>query len=285
MRIAISTSAALFITLALFYIMQIMISGSGQYIEKPENYGVVDFIRLQREPEDAKSKPLKQTLPRKPPSPPGTPPSPKMKLTAVQPPAAASQSESAREPMEPMQLGKPYLGPLTTVIPNSQPLKKPDAISKIKTPPKPLPAQKTEMEPANVMKAPSTDKKTLESALMSSDQQPVGGGAVAPDVTAPGLPGEIGDYEGEAIPVFKMEPKYPRKAAKSRIEGWVKVEFTITEKGTVIDARVVDSRPRRTFDRSAVQSIRKWRFRPRVVNGKAVQRKASQVIEFKLARG
>ena len=59
----------------------------------------------------------------------------------------------------------------------------------------------------------------------------------------------------------------------------------LLEKGTVTDAKVVASRPRRTFDRSAVQSIRKWRFKPRVVDGRPVPRKATQVIEFKLAKG
>jgi protein TonB len=102
---------------------------------------------------------------------------------------------------------------------------------------------------------------------------------------APELPGGSG-YDGtEAIPIFKIEPRYPRKAARSKIEGWVKLEFTITESGTVSDPVVVDSSPRRTFDRSALQSIRKWRFQPRVVDGRPVQRKASQVIEFRLARG
>ena len=87
------------------------------------------------------------------------------------------------------------------------------------------------------------------------------------------------------LPLLRIEPAYPRKAARDRKEGWVKVEFTISSNGTVIDAVVVDSRPRRTFDRSAIQSIRKWRFKPKEVDGSPVERKASQIIEFKLAKG
>ncbi len=285
MRIVTSIFAAFFVTLALFYIMQYMIRGSGQNIVKPENYGVVDFVRLQREPEEAKSQPLKRTLPRKPPAPPGSAPLSEMNLTAVQPPAMAPQSELARKPMEPMQLGKPYLGSLAKVAPKSVPPRKPKVITKITAPAKPLPVQKVDVKPASVAITPSVDKAISQSALMSPGQLPVTDGAMAPDGAATGVPGEVGDFEGEAIPVFKMEPRYPRKAARSRIEGWVKIEFVITEKGTVTNAKVVDSRPRRTFDRSAVQSIRKWRFKPKILDGKPVQRKASQIISFKLAKG
>jgi protein TonB len=66
-------------------------------------------------------------------------------------------------------------------------------------------------------------------------------------------------------------------------EGWVKVAFTITARGTVTDAVVVESKPRRLFNRSALTAIRKWRFKPQVVDGKPVPVRATQVIEFKLA--
>ena len=108
---------------------------------------------------------------------------------------------------------------------------------------------------------------------------------LAPDAVAgtgtPGLPDGIGS--DEAVPMFRVEPDYPRKAARAGKEGWVKIEFTINEQGKVVDAVVVDAEPRRIFNRSALTAIRKWQFRPRVDNGQPVSRRASQVIEFKLA--
>jgi len=285
MRFGISISVALFVTLALFYLMQYMISGSGQNIEKPENYAVVDFVRLHREPEDAKSQPLKRIPPQKPLPPPITSPSSMMKLTAGQPPATATHSAPARELMDPMQLGKPYLGSLTAVIPKIVPPEKLATNNKIKMSAKPLPVQKTEVKPARVVSSSSVAGEFPKSALTALVQQPLTREAAAPDGAAQALPGKGVDDEAEAVAVFKMEPKYPRKAAKSRIEGWVKVEFTITERGTVTNAVIVDSRPRRTFDRSAIQSIRKWRFKPKVIDGRPVPRKATQVIKFKLAKG
>ena len=88
--------------------------------------------------------------------------------------------------------------------------------------------------------------------------------------------------EGDVIPVVVIRPMYPREAAIAGTQGWVKVEFTITEAGTVKDPRVVDARPPGVFNREAIRAILKWKFKPRVVDGIAVERRATQVIDFTL---
>ncbi len=88
--------------------------------------------------------------------------------------------------------------------------------------------------------------------------------------------------EGDIIPVVVIRPMYPREAAIGGIEGWVKVEFTITETGTVKDPRVIDADPARVFNREAIRAILKWKFKPRVVDGIAVERRATQIIDFSL---
>lgn len=113
-----------------------------------------------------------------------------------------------------------------------------------------------------------------------------------PDLDVPLVGGEgmfIGSFqqvdktaEGDIIPVVVIRPMYPRDAALSGIEGWVKVEFTITAIGTVQDARVIDANPSRIFNREAIRAILKWKFKPRVVDGVAVDRRATQIIEFNL---
>ncbi len=116
-----------------------------------------------------------------------------------------------------------------------------------------------------------------------------------PDIDLPMVGGEgmfIGNFgavdrteEGDIIPVVVIRPMYPRDAAIKGLEGWVKVEFTITEVGTVKDPRVVDADPPRVFNREALRAILRWKFKPRVVDGIAVERRASQIIEFSLDQG
>ena len=88
--------------------------------------------------------------------------------------------------------------------------------------------------------------------------------------------------EGDIIPVVVIRPMYPREAAISGTQGWVRVEFTITEVGTVKNPRVIDAKPPRVFNREAIRAILKWKFKPRVVDGIAVERRATQVIDFTL---
>jgi len=88
--------------------------------------------------------------------------------------------------------------------------------------------------------------------------------------------------EGDIIPLVRINPQYPRQAAMSKIEGWVKVEFTITPVGTVTKPHVVEAKPPRIFNREAIRAILKWKFKPRVIDGTAVERLATQTIEFKL---
>lgn len=91
--------------------------------------------------------------------------------------------------------------------------------------------------------------------------------------------------EGDVVPVMVIRPLYPRDAAIDGIEGWVKLEFTITASGSVQDARVIDADPARIFNREAIRAILKWKFKPRVVDGVAVDRRATQVIDFSLHDG
>ena len=88
--------------------------------------------------------------------------------------------------------------------------------------------------------------------------------------------------EGDIIPIVVIRPMYPRDAAMQGLEGWVKVEFTITAIGTVKDPRVIDAKPKRIFNREAIRAILKWKFKPRVIDGVPVDRPATQIIDFSL---
>ena len=93
-----------------------------------------------------------------------------------------------------------------------------------------------------------------------------------------------GNYSGDGgiITLVAIAPNYPRKALIAKIEGWVKVEFTVTAAGTVINPKVIKAKPAQIFNSEALRAISKYRFKPRRVNGQAVSQVATQTIEFKL---
>lgn len=88
--------------------------------------------------------------------------------------------------------------------------------------------------------------------------------------------------DGDAMPIVRITPQYPRQALLQGIEGWVRVEFTIMPDGSVRDPLVVSAEPSGMFDRAAVQAVLKWKFKPRYVDGEAIARRAVQVIDFRL---
>ena len=72
--------------------------------------------------------------------------------------------------------------------------------------------------------------------------------------------------------MVRVNPQYPIRAEERGIEGWVELEFTISEAGTVKEARVIAAKPRGVFDRSALRAIKKWKYNPKVEDGKPVER-------------
>jgi protein TonB len=91
--------------------------------------------------------------------------------------------------------------------------------------------------------------------------------------------------EGDVIPIVRINPMYPRDAQIRGLEGWVKLEFTITEVGTVKNPKVIEADPPRVFNREALRAILKWKFKPRVIDGVAVERTATQTLDFTLDQG
>lgn len=77
---------------------------------------------------------------------------------------------------------------------------------------------------------------------------------------------------GEILPIKEGIPMYPSRAASRGIEGWVIVEFTVTEAGDVdMDTAVVaDEEPVGMFGRSSLNALAEFKFNPQMENGQAV---------------
>lgn len=90
--------------------------------------------------------------------------------------------------------------------------------------------------------------------------------------------------DGEYLPIVKVAPQYPRRALARGLEGEVLVRYTVTRQGTVRDPVVVQS-TNSVFDRAAVDSAARYKYKPRVVDGQAVEvANVQTVIKFELAK-
>ncbi|MEE2783482.1 MAG: energy transducer TonB [Pseudomonadota bacterium] len=76
--------------------------------------------------------------------------------------------------------------------------------------------------------------------------------------------------DGEYLPIVKVAPVYPRRAQTRGIEGYVILEFIVTRTGSVINPVVIEAKPPGIFDRAAINAALKFKYKPKVVNGEAI---------------
>lgn len=81
---------------------------------------------------------------------------------------------------------------------------------------------------------------------------------------------DLGMADGEAIPLVRVTPQYPTRAQNAGIEGWVMVRFDVLPSGEVSNPVVEAAEPSGIFNRAALKAIAKFRFKPKVVDGRAV---------------
>lgn len=69
-------------------------------------------------------------------------------------------------------------------------------------------------------------------------------------------------------PTKRVEPQYPPEAARAGTQGFVEVEFTVDPAGKVASVSVVNAKPARVFEQSAVRAVKQWEFAPGGGKGK-----------------
>jgi len=80
----------------------------------------------------------------------------------------------------------------------------------------------------------------------------------------------------------EVPPRYPPDALNDRIEGWVDIDFIISPQGVPENLHVREAKPRRLFDRAAMNSVQQWRFEPIKQDGIPVAKRATLRVRFAL---
>lgn len=197
-------------------------------------------------------------------------PEPVVKQVAKEPPPAPPPVKKERLKRKP-------------VVKPPEPVKKPVVVKKPAPAPKPQPTELKEVIPvpkfepvpsfipAPPVAAPAPAAAPSASSNSRATASTTGHGRDSSKTAVSGV-----------VPLLRVPPKYPARAASRHIEGWVKVEFTIQTDGSVADAVVVASEPENIFDEAALTAIGKWEFKEKIVNGVAVPQRAVQRLQFKL---
>ncbi|WP_213999976.1 energy transducer TonB [Arsukibacterium sp.] len=135
---------------------------------------------------------------------------------------------------------------------------------------KPLPPPPPAVVPPE--QAPRTPVEVTNVAI------PGPGFKVAPPQLKTDLTGFGAGRDQTATPVVRVEPRFPVAALRDGISGWVKLRFSIDESGSVTDVEVLQAEPRGVFDREAARALRRWKYQPQVIDGKAIRQTNLQVV-------
>lgn len=58
----------------------------------------------------------------------------------------------------------------------------------------------------------------------------------------------------------RVEPRYPRRAKRRGLSGFVDCKFKINPKGEVFDIEIIKSNPKGVFEKAAIKALEKWKF-------------------------
>ena len=136
----------------------------------------------------------------------------------------------------------------------------------------------SEIDPEIIKQLSLSDPSGKNAYLMWMAQAMKDSGAGVYDV-----PGLARERIFDIVPIVKVNPQYPRAAAMRGTEGYVQLNVDIQKDGSVSNVRIVNSNPRRVFDRAAVRAASKYKYRPQIVDGKPTVLKNHGIqIDFKL---
>lgn len=81
----------------------------------------------------------------------------------------------------------------------------------------------------------------------------------------------VNSSDGNYLPIVKVAPAYPVKAAMDGIEGSCTVEYTVTVTGATRDVALVPGECERVFARASIAAAKKFKYKPKVVSGEAIE--------------
>jgi len=90
----------------------------------------------------------------------------------------------------------------------------------------------------------------------------------------------MGTGTSQLIPIVKVAPRCPREAQISGIDGSVTLLLNVNSNGRVSTIQVKSAKPTRIFNSEAIKAVKRWQFKPKTIDGIAVDQKGELLVEF-----
>jgi protein TonB len=130
---------------------------------------------------------------------------------------------------------------------------------------------KPEKPPPPEAPPPQPPTPQLESLNANAEKISIAAAPVETDIEMSGG-FSLGVGEGDYLPIVKVAPIYPQRALSRGITGYCVVSYTVTRQGQIRDPFVVEGQCTSSlFENASVQAALKFKYKPRVIDGQAVE--------------
>ena len=127
----------------------------------------------------------------------------------------------------------------------------------------------TKVQPAKPPPEPDGIPMSRETRVNLKAERPIFG-SIADLIGPNDIQLELQSPTSDLMTMLVVQPIYPLAAVMREIEGFVVVEFSVRENGTVSNPIVIDSQPEVLFDEAALKAVTKFKFKPREVGGDSI---------------
>ena len=110
---------------------------------------------------------------------------------------------------------------------------------------------------------------------MAADLDPADGGGVGGGVF------KVGGGVSQPTVISKVDPEYSEEARKAKYSGAVLLAIIVDTEGRARDIHVVKSLGM-GLDEKAIEAVEKWKFKPGMKGGSAVNVRATIEVNFRL---
>jgi len=202
-------------------------------------------------------------------------------LSAPEPlPLARAPARPTAEPPPRIEPPEPAAAPAPTV-PRPAPARAPAARTAAPAPerpaaaplPEPPPSLATAAEPATTQVEPTTPSNAITSAATAGASAPPAASAVAATAVTTRDAGRASTRSAPHVDATwsgNVPPPYPTMARRMGDQGEVRLDVHVSADGRVTEVRLRQSSGSTLLDRTAIDTVRKWRFKPATVDGQPV---------------
>ncbi len=190
------------------------------------------------------------------------------------PAAAKPAAESAPAPVkQPISVTREPGAVAKTPSPLAKPAKAapPTVITRNLPEPTPLPSTSLPLQ----LPLPTVPPAAAESV----EPRPVEKAPAAAEATAPEPKPLRISQAVPGAPTYKVNPQYPPAARAARVQGAVVMHAIIGTDGTIQQLQVVSGNP--LLVNAAMEAVKKWRYRPYLLDGKPVEGETNITVNFK----